>query len=133
MLEKKPLLTLPKKQLASSRTLTSIPSTTSPTTNNNNTNATPNTLSNNDYYALSASAQRPSSTPGHGTRILAQFAAPDGAGAHAADSARESDAGVFESACDAVFARGDEASCDAGAGEAVEVVERVFGEEECRG
>jgi hypothetical protein len=59
----------------------------------------------------------------HARSLVAQLTAPDCASAHAAYSAWESDEGVSESACDAASARGDEASCYCGAGEAVEVVE----------
>lgn len=51
--------------------------------------------------------------------IIAQLAAPQrarAASADAADSARQPDARVLESACDAAFAGGDEASGDDGAG-----------------
>jgi len=64
--------------------------------------------------------------------VLAQQPAPQCASAHTADSAWEPDEGVSESECYAAFARGDEVSCDDGAGEAAEVAERVFGDEECR-
>jgi hypothetical protein len=53
--------------------------------------------------------------------ILAQQPTPQRAGpagAHAADTAWQSDAGVLEPECDAASARGDEAFGDDGAGEA---------------
>jgi hypothetical protein len=67
-------------------------------------------------------ALSPHSTYTH-TSVVAQLTASDCASAHATHSARQSDEGVLESACDAASARGDEASCYDRAGEAVEVAE----------
>ena len=63
-------------------------------------------------------------------RLIAQLTAPPAASAYTTDSARQPNKSVLESECNAAFAGGDEASGDKRAGEAVEVSERVFGEQE---